>query len=279
MKKILITGANSYIGKSFGNWVSKWPDDYKVASISLKDDKWKEESFGEYDVVFHVAAVVHVKENDLDRYLSVNRDLALEVASKAKQEGVKQFIFPSTMGVYGTETGYIAKNTIPKPKTPYAKSKYEVEKLLFKMNDDSFKVAVIRPPIVYGKGCKGNYPRLARAALKLPLFPDVRNERSMIYIDNLSEFVRSLIDYCAEGLYFPQNEEYVCTTDMVRVIAQTHGKKILMTKLFNPILKLLNSTTVNKVFCDFVYDKKLSEYNKSYSTCSFIDSIRNTEVD
>ncbi|MGI6706543.1 MAG: NAD-dependent epimerase/dehydratase family protein [Clostridia bacterium] len=195
MKKILITGANSYIGTSFEKWVSKWADKYRVDSIDVKTDAWREKSFQEYDVVFHVAAIVHVKENDTNKYFKVNRDLALDIAKKAKQEGVKQFIFLSTMGVYGAEVGHITKDTEPRPKTPYAKSKYEAEKLLNELNDDSFKVATLRPPIVYGKDCRGNYPRLASMALKLPFFPDVKNERSMIYIDNLSEFIRLIIDY------------------------------------------------------------------------------------
>jgi UDP-glucose 4-epimerase len=278
MKKILITGANSYIGNSFENWVSKWSDKYKVDSIGIRTYEWKEKSFEGYDVVFHVAAIVHVKENDIDQYFRVNRDLALEIAYKAKQEGVKQFVFLSTMGVYGTETGHITKDTEPKPKTPYAKSKYEAEKLLSELNDDRFKVAILRPPIVYGKDCKGNYPRLASIALKLPLFPDVKNKRSMIYINNLSEFIRLIIEDCAGGLFFPQNKDYVCTSDLVCVIAQTHKKRLWVTKVFNPIIKMLKTTTVKKVFGCFTYDFALSQYDKSYDTCSFLDSIKETEV-
>ncbi|MEL7605895.1 MAG: NAD-dependent epimerase/dehydratase family protein [Sedimentibacter saalensis] len=278
MKKILITGANSYIGTSFMNWVCKWPDKYKVDSISVKTDEWKMKSFEGYDVVFHVAAIVHVKENDIDKYFKINRDLALDIAKKAKQEGVKQFIFLSTMGVYGTETGHITKDTEARPKTPYAKSKYEAEKLLYEINDNNFKVAVLRPPIVYGKDCRGNYPRLASMALKLPFFPDIKNQRSMIYIDNLSEFIRLIIDDCAGGFFFPQNRDYVCTSDLGCVIAQIHKKKILMTKVFNPIIKILKTTTVKKVFGCLTYDFALSQYDKSYDTCSFLDSIKETEV-
>ncbi|WKV07996.1 NAD-dependent epimerase/dehydratase family protein [Thermoanaerobacterium sp. CMT5567-10] len=277
MKKILITGANSYIGTSFKNWVSKWPDKYKVDSISVRGSEWKKKSFKGYDVVFHVAAIVHVKEKEIDEYFRVNRDLTVEVAKKAKQEDVKQFIFLSTMGVYGTETGYITKDTVPNPKTPYAKSKYEAEELLFKMNGDTFKVAVLRPPIVYGKGCKGNYPRLARIAIKVPVFPDVDNKRSMIYIDNLCEFIRFLIDDDSNGLFFPQNSEYVNISEMVKLISEANGKKIRITKLFNPILKLLRTSTVNKAFGDLVYEKKMSSYHKHYCLKDFKESIYLTE--
>lgn len=287
MKNILITGANSYIGTSFKKWVSQYPDKYSVDTISLRDDSWEEKSFEGYDVVFHTAAVVHVKENDTIKYLKVNRDLAVEVAEKAKQEGVKQFIFLSTMGVYGTETGYITKDTVPTPKTPYAKSKYEAEQLLLEMDIEDFNVAILRPPIVYGKGCPGNYTRLASMALKLPIFPSIDNMRSMIYIDNLSEFVRLLIDHGVGGLYFPQNKEYVNTTELVRLIAKAHGKEIKVTKVFNWAIGigLSLSETFRKVFGSFIYDKKMSGGPRTkvngesidYETVSFEESIIRTE--
>lgn len=287
MKKILITGTNSYIGTSFEKWVSKWQDKYKVDSIGVRGSEWKEKNFSEYDVVFHVSAIVHVKENDVDKYFKVNKDLALDIARKAKQDGVKQFIFLSTMGVYGTETGYITKDTEPKPKTPYAKSKYEAEKLLSELSEDRFKVAILRPPIVYGKDCRGNYPRLASMALKLPFFPDVKNERSMIYIDNLSEFTRLIIDYEVDGLFFPQNKDYVNITELVATIAKAHGKALKATRLFNFGVNMgLNlSETFRKVFGSFVYDRSMpggpeTGFNNNrlnYETCSFEESINQTE--
>lgn len=288
MKKILITGANSYIGTSLEKWLTKYPDKYSVDTVDIKSNSWKGKDFYKYDVVFHVAAIVHVKENDIEKYFKVNRDLTIEVAEKAKQEGIKQFIFLSTMGVYGTETGYITKDTIPKPKTPYAKSKYEAEQYLLKMNTDNFKIAILRPPIVYGRGCKGNYPRLAKLALKMSFFPDIENKRSMIYIDNLCEFIRLLIDDCSSGLFFPQNKEYVNTTDLVRLIREAHGKRTNVTKAFNwgIVVGLKISKTFRKVFGSFVYDKKMpggpiTKINNQiidYETVTFEESIKNTET-
>jgi len=281
MKRILITGEGSYIGTSFENWVSQWPDKYKVENIDVKSERWRSLSFNDYDVVYHLAAIVHVKENDTDKYFSVNRDLAVEVAKKAKAEGVKQFIFLSTMGVYGIETGFIDENTKPNPKTPYAESKLEAEELLKGLADHYFKVATLRPPIVYGKDCRGNYPRLAGMALKMPIFPKVKNERSMIFIDNLSEFVRLTIDKEPSGLLFPQNKEYVNTTNLVQLIAKAHGKELKSTRLFNPFVSLgiKMSETFGKVFGSFTYDKQMpgGPEELEYETCSFIDSIERTE--
>ncbi|MGM0792387.1 MAG: NAD-dependent epimerase/dehydratase family protein [Bacillota bacterium] len=287
MKKILITGVNSYIGTSFKKWVSQYPDKYSVDFISIRDDHWKEKSFFGYDVIFHTAAIVHVKENDTGKYFKVNRDLTEELAKKAKKEGVKQFIFLSTMGVYGTETGSITKDTKPIPKTPYAQSKYEAEQLLLEISSSDFNVAILRPPIVYGRGCPGNYVRLAKLAIVLPIFPDIENERSMIYIDNLSEFIRIIIDNGQGGIYFPQNKDYVNTTDLVRLIAKAQGKEVKTSKVFNwaVAIGLKLSGTLRKVFGSFVYDIGISgspgaeiNFKKiDYEVVSFEESIIRTE--
>ena len=279
MKNILITGKNSYIGTSLENWLMREPDKYKVDTVDMKDGSWKEKTFGSYDVVFHVAGIAHIKEtsDNQDLYYKVNRDLAYETAQKAKRDGVEQFIFLSSMRVYGIENGVIDKSTPLEPNSAYGKSKIEAEDLIIKLQDNSFTVATLRPPMVYGKGCRGNYPRLAGLALKTPIFPNIDNKRSMIYIDNLSEFVKQLIDNRSDGLFFPQNAEYVNTSEMVGLIAKAHGKKIVMTKLFNPLLRLLNVSTVNKVFGDLVYDMSISEYESDYRVCGFGESIKKTE--
>ncbi|NLN42291.1 MAG: NAD-dependent epimerase/dehydratase family protein [Clostridiales bacterium] len=279
MERILITGKNSYIGSRFEEWLAKYPNKYEVDAISLRDESWKEKDFSEYDVVYHVAGIAHRKETKKNRklYYAVNRDLAYEVAKKSKQDGIKQFIFLSTMSVYGLEIGVIDEHTPLKPKSNYGKSKLQAEELIKSLEDDSFKIAILRPPMVYGKGCKGNYPRLANLAKTTPIFPDIDNQRSMIYVDNLNEFVRLLIDDSVSGLFFPQNKEYVKTSEMVKLIAEFHGKKIKFTRFFNLLLKLINIDIVNKVFGDLIYEKDISEYKKNYNIYDFIDSISLTE--
>ena len=279
MKKILITGANSYIGTSLEKWLEQWADDYAVDTVDMIDGTWKEKDFSEYDVVFHVAGIAHIKETkkNTEIYYKINRDLAYEVAKKAKCDGISQFIFLSSMSVYGIETGVIRKDTIIAPKSNYGKSKLQAEELISSLEDIDFKISVLRPPMIYGKGCKGNYTRLERFALKAPIFPEIENKRSMIYIDNLCEFVKLLIDDCSSGLFFPQNEEYVCTSVMVKHIAEAHGKNICMTKLFNFLLRVLKTGTVNKVFGDLVYEKRMSEYKETYYINDFKKSITLTE--
>lgn len=279
MKHILITGANSYIGTSFEHWLKKWLNQYTVDTLDMMDNNWENKSFSEFDVIFHVAGIAHCRETKENKkmYYSINRDLAFATAQKAKKEGVKQFVFLSSMSVYGISEGIINENTIPAPKNSYGKSKFQAEQLIDTLRDDFFKIAILRPPIVYGKGCKGNYTKLKEITLKMPLFPEIDNQRSMIFIDNLCENLRFLIDKSCEGLFFPQNIEYVCTSKMVKLIAETNGKKIHMVKIFNPFVRLLNLNIVKKVFGDLVYDKSMSEILFPTNENNFYQTIQLTE--
>ncbi|MBN2259280.1 MAG: NAD-dependent epimerase/dehydratase family protein [Clostridiales bacterium] len=286
MKRVRITGKNSYIGTSLENWLMREPSKYKVDTVDMKDGSWKEKDFSQYDIVFHVAGIAHVSSDPKmeDFYYKVNRDLTIETAEKAKAEGVKQFIFMSSIIVYGDSSiskRVIHKNTVPTPSNFYGNSKLQAEEGIKDLETDDFKIVVLRPPMIYGKGSKGNYPRLASMAKKIPMFPDIDNERSMLHIDNLCEFIKVMIDYEETGLYFPQNKEYVKTSELVRIIAEVHGNKIWMTKLFNPVLRLMFGIgIVNKVFGNLVYEKSMSDYDKAnYRIRTFRESIKLTELE
>lgn len=280
MKKILITGKDSYVGNSFEMWLKNYPCQYEIDKVSLRNKNWKKVSFSKYDVVLHVAAIAHRKETeeDKDLYYKVNRDLAYEVAIKAKKEGVSHFIFLSSMSVYGIEKGVIDSNSLLKPKSNYGKSKLQAEGLITSLDDDLFKVTILRPPMVYGKNCKGNYSRLAKFALKTPFFPKIENKRSMIFINNLSEFVRLVISNGKRGIYHPQNFEYICTSEMVKKIAEIHGTNIRLTSFFNFFIRIIKINTVNKVFADLIYDKQIDRDElKGYTIYDFETSMKLTE--
>lgn len=279
MKRILITGKNSYVGTSLEKWLGKYPEKYLIDSICLRGDSWREKDFSEYDVVFHVAGIAHIKETkeNASLYYKVNRDLAYEVAQKAKVENVKQFIFLSSMSVYGIESGVIGEGSPLKPRSNYGKSKLEAERLIASLENNFFKIVIIRPPMIYGKGCKGNYTKLAKLALKTPVFPDIDNRRSMIFIYNLCEFVRMVIDESLSGIFHPQNSEYMCSSQLVKMIAEVSGKGIKLIKLFNPLLKTVQTRTVNKVFGDLIYEKRMSESKLKYQIYDNKSSITLTE--
>lgn len=286
-KKILITGKNSYVGNQLADWLNKEPKKYEVVKESVRDDKWKDIDFSKFDVVVHVAGIAHqdTKADQEALYYKINTDLTIELATKAKIEGVKQFIFMSSMIVYGAsskiaETKVITKETIPEPINFYGNSKLLAEKGILLLQSEKFDVVVIRPPMIYGKGSKGNYPLLAKFAKSSPIFPDIDNQRSMLHIDNLSEFIRLMIDNEEKGTYFPQNKEYVKTAEMVGMIAKINGKKIKPIKFFNPLLLKMGKkiNIVSKVFGSFIYDLELSEYKEKYNIRNFEESIKATEA-
>lgn len=288
MKKILITGANSYIGTSFEKYMAQWPDKYQVDTVDMIDGSWREKDFSSYDVIYHVAGIAHSDNGKISAekeklYRSVNTDLTIEVAKKAKAEGAKQFIFMSSAIVYG-ESGKIGKKKVITKDTPYnpancyGDSKVQAELGILPLNDSSFKVVVLRPPMIYGKGSKGNFPQLEKFA-KLPFFPYVKNERSMLYIGNLVEFVRLMIENEESGVFHPQNKEYSNTSELVEMIGKSKGKKVHLVKGFGWALKFMSLFTglVNKAFGNLSYGMSLSEYNEEYRKYSLEESIELTE--
>ena len=289
MKRILITGAGSYVGMSVEAYLNRWPDCFKVETMDMIDGSWREKSFSGFDVVFHVAGIVHREQakNDPEQaqlYDRVNTQLAVETARKAKAEGVGQFIFMSSASVYGLTAPFgkvvmISKTTSLAPVDNYGISKARAEEGLQTLADGKFKIAVLRPPMIYGKGCKGNYQTMAKLAKKLPVFPWVKNQRSMLYMENLAEFVRLVIEDGAEGVFCPQNDEYVCTSEMVNLIAHANGRGILLVKGFSWALKLLSPITgmVDKAFGSLCYDFELSHYPKPYCVKNLQESILETE--
>ena len=279
MIRVLITGQGSYIGQALESTLAHDPHHYHTETLDMRTPAWKDHDFSTADVVFHVAGIAHIQETAANRdlYTSINRDLAIETAQRAKSAGVKHFIFLSSMSVYGQETGTIDAHTPLDPQGAYGQSKLDAEIGIQQLQDDSFTVSTLRPPMVYGKGCKGNYPKLVHLALKSPIFPDVRNRRSMIYIENLMAFVRGLIDHRQGGLFFPQNAEYVSTGAMVREIAKAHGKHPFMPRLFNLILRALPVNVIRKAFGDLTYDQALSQVDWDYQVCDFAESIRRSE--
>lgn len=289
MNRILITGANSYVGTSVEHYLTRWMDRYEVDTLSLRDLAWKDKSFSRYDAVFHVAGVAHSDSGRISKekarlYYAVNTDLTIETAKKAKADGVGQFIFMSSAIVYSDsapigKTKIITKDTPAAPSNCYGDSKMQAEKGLALLSDDTFHVAIIRPPMIYGKGCKGNYLALSKIAQMTPVFPYVDNQRSMLYIENLCEFVRILIEERKQGTFWPQNREYSNTSELVKMIAQLHGKKVHLLHGMTLPLKILSRfvPAINKAFGSLSYDRTISEEMEDNRWFSLEESLGRTE--
>ncbi len=301
-RKVLLTGKDSYIGRSFIKYAGEnYPGNFEIDELDMRNDSWRDADFSKYDIVWHLAGIAHVDNGEADKetarmYYRVNTELAVEAAEKAKREGVKEFIFMSSIIIYGNSAPYGKKRIIeadekPSPATVYGDSKWQADKRIRSLADGNFRVAILRPPFVYGPGCKGNYNSLAALARKLPVFPMAGNRRSMLYIGNLCEFIAQLMlvdesEFSGKGnIFFPQNGQYTGTFYMAdRIHRANTGHAMLPTNLFNPALRIISSSEgkigqlANKAFGNMCYAKEISVYpDMDYIRYSLAESIENTE--
>jgi len=286
MIKVLIVGKNSYIGNSFFEYAASKNCENSHIHVNIVDsyNEWQETAFDGYDSVLFVAGIAHRKQTPQNKalYYSVNRDLALAVATKAKNNNVKQFIYLSSMSVYGIKEGEITTRTAPEPRHNdyYGQSKYEAEILLSQDKQICEILSIIRPPMVYGAKCIGKFGDLVRLSKYMPILPNAKNKRSMIYIDNLSEFLYSLIIHKSVGVFCPQNAEYTNTSELIKLIRKEQGKRTLLTygKIFmNLCAKIF--PPIKTAFGTLYYTKELSTYQHiNYQHINLEDSVRRSIV-
>ena len=286
MKKVLITGAGSFVGTNIEKWLMREPDNFRVDTVDTMNDAWKEADMSKYDVIFHVAGIAHVdpKPEMAPLYYKVNRDLAIEVAKEAKAKGVKQFIYMSSKIVYHASKSLkgdvTTLETEPNPNDFYGDSKLQAEKGLHELESPGFKIAIIRPPMIYGANSKGNFLRLGWLSTKIPVFPAWHNKRSMLFIDNLAEFVKQLIIREMSGTFYPQNRELADTVEIVRYFAHKYHNKILISRIFNPLVWIGSFflKPIPKMFADSYYVLEMSKYVFDYQLVSFEDSLKEIEI-
>lgn len=279
--KVLITGAGSYVGESVRKYILAKEPSYQIDAVDTMGENWKKADYTQYDVVFHVAGIAHVNADPKMEplYYKVNRDLTIEVAKHAKAAGVKQFIFMSSQIVFhesqSLKAEVLTRETKPAPNGFYGDSKLQAENGLHELESEDFKVCILRPCMIYGPNAKGNFPRLAKLATKTPVFPAWHNKRSMLYIDNLAEFVLQAIERELSGTFYPQNRELADTVEIIRYFAKAAGHKVWITKLLNPFVWLGSFVLqpINKMFATYYYDPEMSKMEFDYQLVSFEESL------
>lgn len=280
--KLLITGKNGYIAnrlyKSFCN-----REHYDAKKISIRNGV-KELNLTNIETIIHTAAIVHTKETSesIVDYKNVNFELTKELAIHAKYQGVKHFIFISSMAVFGNVVGEINEFSSTNPESYYGKSKLAAEQYLQKLEDEFFKVAIIRPPMVYGPDCPGNFFLLSKMSKRVLLFPKVSNKRSMIFIGNLVALVEQIVLDKETGLFHPQDPQLICTSEMVKELAKAQKKKLYFTLTGAFLLKLLAGRTklYRKVFSDLFYSQTFSSYkNNEYQKYTVEQGIQISELE
>ena len=268
MYRVLVIGKSSYIGRHILDWLSK-DESFSISSISIRGDEWKNINYSDFDTIINVAGIAHVK-------IKVNTEMAVDICREAKRNSCRQYIYLSSMNVYGDTSQEITENVRPCPKNFYGDSKLQADNQIQQFNSDTFSVVSIRPPVVYGKGCKGNFPKLAKLAKITPLFPKYDNTRSILYIDNLCELVKLLIIDRYSGIVHPQNKEKTSTVQMVEIMAKIYGRHISMPRFFNPFISLMVNKVhlVNRMFADDHYSRELSNiFDYRYCVYSTEESI------
>lgn len=286
MKRVLITGANSYVGTNVENWLKKTPEAFQVDTVDTFGDNWKQADFTQYDVVFHVAGIAHVdaKPSMESLYRKVNTDLTLEIAKHAKERGIKQFIFMSSMIVFheskSLKPQVLTLESQPAPNGFYGDSKLQAEIGLKAMETKSFKVVLLRPPMIYGPGCRGNFLRLCKLATVTPVFPAFHNKRSMLYIDNLAEFVKQVIARELSGTFYPQDKELADTVEIAKFFARKNGHRLFVWKWLN-IFVYLGSPVINalnKMFDTYYYDLAMSQMDFEYQLVSQKEAFKHIDI-
>lgn len=275
MAKVLITGSHSFVGKNFRKY-SRYCD---VEEISLLDYKPEEIEFDGIDVVLHLAAIVHQSDKISDNeYFRINRDLCLRVAEVSKKGGVKQFVFLSTLKVYGdfaNDNEIRNENSECFPDDAYGKSKYAAETELKKIEDSDFTVSIIRTPLVYGEGVKANMLDLVKLVDALPFLPfdKIENKRNFSFTENLVGFIDRIIEMEASGVFIAMDEQPVSTTDLIKYISKSLGKKTNLFKLPDLCIKtckLFVPRTVDRLFGSSEFDnsrtKEILNYSPHFST-------------
>lgn len=283
---ILITGKGSYIGAHIKECLEN--NNHKVYELDMLTDEWKVFDYSPFDAVVHVAAIVHqnAKKSSWDTFYRVNAVLPYEVAKKAKNAGVKQFVFFSSMAVYGQDKmlpkgNEVGINTPLKPVSMYGKSKFQAEKMLEELCNDNFCVAFVRPPNVYGKGCPGNYiETFKKITAKLPVFPYAFNDsrQSFIHINNLANLIRLIVENNQGGIFTPQDDFIPSTNDLIKIISEITGSKIHFTKFLGICIKPFRFiSVVNKLYGGVSYDYAISDsFDYKYQTVSFMDGMKQT---
>lgn len=243
-KTLMITGASGFIGSNF---IKRYKDKYNIIPVDLIKTKPEELDFTNVDCVLHLAALVHQMNGaPREKYFEVNTELTKRMAEESKKHRVKHFVFYSTVAVYGTHGDInkeliLDKNSKVNPITAYAESKWKAEEILRKLEDDNFKVSILRPPMVYGKNCPGNMKRLEKLVKLFPILPFNYNEnkRTLVNIEKLLEITDKVIRKEIFGITIPKDDKDVSIKEIVEKLAKENNKKLILIKFPKFIFKLL----------------------------------------
>jgi len=262
MNNLLITGATGFIGQFF---IQKSTTEYKIQSFSFQRENFEALNLNNTNIILHLSALVHKMSGASEsEYERVNVTQTLELAKKAKESGVKHFVFMSTVKVYGEETDVkYTENSDCNPEDDYGKSKLKAEIELQKLENENFKVSIVRTPIVYGFGVKANIKSLINLVNKVPILPfgGIQNKRSMVYIGNLCHLLDEIIIQEKSGVFLCADDEPLSTSRLCALIAKNLDKKVYLLKIpfFETLLKIVKPSFHKRLFGSLEVDNTLTK--------------------
>lgn len=266
--KLLITGSNGFVGSYF---INEYKNKHQIKKFSFLKDDIRNLDCKDVDVVFHLSALVHQMDGaSSEEYENVNVSQTLLLAKRAKESGVKHFVFMSTVKVYGEETNSkYSENSICNPEDEYGKSKLKAEKLLLELEDENFKISIIRTPIIYGYGVKANIKNLVNLVNKVSILPfgKIENKRSMVYIGNLCHLVDEIITQQKAGIFLASDDEPLSTSKLIQLISRNLDKKIYLIKIpfFKSLLKILKPSFHKRLYGSLEVDNSITKQKLNLS--------------
>lgn len=254
-KKVAITGGSGFIGSGF---ISKYKDTLDLLDLNLRDKGVESLALHGIQSFVYSVGIAHVKKAEDDpEFFEINEELALSCAKKAKSSGVRQFIYISSTMVYGqgSQEAY-NEDSMCTPVNAAGKSKQRAEIRIKSLADENFKVAIIRPSLVYGKGVKGNlysFLKLADSPLPLP-FKDVHNQRAMVSIHTLIDAIYKVIREELDGTFVISDRDPVSTEELMTTLRTALGRNPRLFKLPASFMRLFarfRPNLYNKLFGSF----------------------------
>ena len=297
---VLVTGGNGFLGMELTKQLCdrqgfratavlrKSSVNFTLPNVAVgeihEDTNWFAALSDQYAVI-HTAARVHIMKDSvadpLTEYRKVNVDGTLNLARQSAAAGVKRFIFISSIKVNGEQTPpglAFQSESEARPEDPYSLSKWEAEQGLQRIaKDTGMEVVIIRPPLVYGPGMKGNLASLIRLVgkgLPLPLGA-IKNQRSMVALDNLVDLIITCVDHpdAANQVFLASDGQDLSTTELLQGLARAMGRPSRLWPISVPVLSLAASVLGKKTIADRLLGSLQVDISKTRTLLSWTPPI------
>lgn len=246
--------------------------EHSIKIFSFQNEYLNDLSVKGVDTVLHLGALVHQPNiAKAEEYMQANVENTIALAERSKEQGVRHFIFMSSVKVYGEESkgSCFTEDSRCMPVDVYGKSKLEAEKALQRLEDKDFIISIVRTPLVYGPRVKANVFNIMKLLKSFPYLPfaNIANQRSMVYIRNLIQLIEIIIDKRASGVFIASDPEPVSSSDFFTLISQNLHNKTRLFHLpgFPQLLRIFKPNTFQKLYRDMCVDASQTQKRLGFS--------------